>query len=202
MAEELRPLQRNKLYQPEMLTCAKVYCDWIMEKALGYTNPPAIMTEQQVDFSDVVPDGFGTCDCVMIGDDTLNIFDYKHGKGVRVDAVGNPQMRLYALGALARYRPLYGDTIKKVRMTIIQPRISADPSEDEMTVDTTANTSPVQDFWKNLAALLKVKTIITLVIIAVLAVLSINGSIEPDKFLTIATMVVAFYFGTQSEKKP
>ena len=70
------------------------------------------------------------------------------------------------------------------------------------TEDTTANTSPVQDFWKNLAALLKVKTIITLAIIAVLAVLSINGSIEPDKFLTIATMVVAFYFGTQSEKKP
>lgn len=70
------------------------------------------------------------------------------------------------------------------------------------TEDTIANTSPVQDFWKNLAALLKVKTIITLVIIAVLAVLSINGSIEPDKFLTIATMVVAFYFGTQSEKKP
>lgn len=69
------------------------------------------------------------------------------------------------------------------------------------TEDTT-NTSPVQDFWKNLASMLKVKTIITLVIIAVLAVLSINGSIEPDKFLTIATMVVAFYFGTQSEKKP
>lgn len=55
---------------------------------------------------------------------------------------------------------------------------------------------------ENLAALLKVKTIITLVIIAVLAVLSVNGSIEPDKFLTIATMVVAFYFGTQSEKSP
>ena len=70
------------------------------------------------------------------------------------------------------------------------------------TEDTTANTSLVQDFWKNLAALLKVKTIITLVIIAVLAMLSINGSIEPDKFLTIATMVVAFYFGTQSEKRP
>ena len=71
----------------------------------------------------------------------------------------------------------------------------------DTTKDTT-NASPVQDFWKNLASLLKVKTIITLVIIAVLAVLSINGSIEPDKFLTIATMVVAFYFGTQSEKKP
>ena len=70
------------------------------------------------------------------------------------------------------------------------------------TEDTTASTSPVQDFWRNLSALIKEKTIITLVIIAVLAVLSVNGSIEPDKFLTIATMVVAFYFGTQSEKKP
>lgn len=58
----------------------------------------------------------------------------------------------------------------------------------------------MNDFIKSLTALLKVKTIITLVIIAVLAVLSLNGSIEPDKFLTIATMVVAFYFGTQSEK--
>lgn len=88
MAEELRSLQQHKLYQPEMLTCAKIYCDWIMEKALGYTNPPAIMTEQQVDFSDVVPEGFGTCDCVMIGDDALNIFDYKHGKGVRCGCRG------------------------------------------------------------------------------------------------------------------
>ncbi|MFR6662384.1 MAG: hypothetical protein ACLURG_03815 [Gemmiger sp.] len=52
-----------------------------------------------------------------------------------------------------------------------------------------------------LTALLKVKTIVTLVIIAVLAALSLNGSVEPDKFLTIATMVVAFYFGTQNEKK-
>lgn len=69
------------------------------------------------------------------------------------------------------------------------------------TEGTTQETSPARDFWTNLAALLKVKTIITLVIIAVLAVLSINGSIEPDKFLTIATMVVAFYFGTQNEKK-
>lgn len=69
------------------------------------------------------------------------------------------------------------------------------------TEGTAGETSATRDFWKNLAALLKVKTIITLVIIAVLAVLSINGSIEPDKFLTIATMVVAFYFGTQNEKK-
>ena len=52
--------------------------------------------------------------------------------------------------------------------------------------------------FEALTALLKVKTIVTLVIIAVLAALSLNGSVEPDKFLTIATMVVAFYFGTQN----
>ena len=52
-----------------------------------------------------------------------------------------------------------------------------------------------------LTALLKVKTIVTLVIIAVLAALSLHGSGAPDKFLTIATKVVAFYFGTQNEKK-
>lgn len=59
----------------------------------------------------------------------------------------------------------------------------------------------MKQFLDALTALLKVKTIVTLVIIAVLAALSLNGSVEPDKFLTIATMVVAFYFGTQNEKK-
>ena len=58
----------------------------------------------------------------------------------------------------------------------------------------------MKQLFEALTALLKVKTIVTLVIIVVLAVLSLNGS-EPDKFLTIATMVVAFYFGTQNEKK-
>ena len=59
----------------------------------------------------------------------------------------------------------------------------------------------MKQLFEALTALVKVKTIATLVIIVVLAVLSLNGSVEPDKFLTIATMVVAFYFGTQNEKK-
>ena len=59
----------------------------------------------------------------------------------------------------------------------------------------------MKQLFEALAALLKVKTIVTLVIIVVLASLSLNGSVEPDKFLTIATMFVAFYFGTQNEKK-
>ena len=57
------------------------------------------------------------------------------------------------------------------------------------------------EFLKNLASLLKVKTIVTLVVIAVFAVLSLNGSIEADNVMIIITMVVSFYFGTQHEKK-
>lgn len=57
------------------------------------------------------------------------------------------------------------------------------------------------DFIKNLANLAKVKTIVTLVVIAVFAVLSLRGDITPDNAMIIISMVVSFYFGTQSEKK-
>ena len=88
-----------------------------------YDSAPTVAAEVKVDFNDYVPEGFGTCENLMIGGDTLSITDYKHGKGVPVSAVGNPQMRLYALGALKRYAPIFGDTIKKVRMSIDQPRL-------------------------------------------------------------------------------
>ena len=61
----------------------------------------------------------------MFGDDTLIITDYKHGKGVPVKAEKNPQMMLYALGALKLYRPLYGDAIKNIAMYIDQPRLNS-----------------------------------------------------------------------------
>lgn len=57
------------------------------------------------------------------------------------------------------------------------------------------------DFLKNLAALIKVKTIVTLVVVAVFAALALREKLQPDTVMTIVTMVVAFYFGTQSEKK-
>ena len=62
-------------------------------------------------------------------------------------------------------------------------------------------TSPVQELWQNLAALIKVKTIVTLVVIAVFAVMALNGQLQPDTVMTIVTMVVAFYFGTQSRRE-
>lgn len=65
----------------------------------------------------------------------------------------------------------------------------------------TKTENPVQEFWQNLAALIKVKTIVTLVVIAVFAVMALTGQLQPDTVMTIVTMVVAFYFGTQSRKR-
>ncbi|MCI6356084.1 hypothetical protein [uncultured Gemmiger sp.] len=59
----------------------------------------------------------------------------------------------------------------------------------------------MQDFWKNVAALIKVKTIVTLIVVTVFAVLALRGGLQPDTVMTIVTMVIAFYFGTQSEGK-
>ena len=81
---------------------------------------PIINIEQRLDFSCYVPDGFGTGDCVIISDKTLNIIDFKYGQGVLVEADHNPQMMLYALGALRVYDSLYD--IDEVAMTIYQPR--------------------------------------------------------------------------------
>ena len=71
--------------------------------------------------------------------------------------------------------------------------------EDKDQVTKTEN--PVQEFWQNLAALIKVKSIVTLVVVAVFAVIALTGQLQPDTVMTIVTMVVAFYFGTQSRRE-
>lgn len=118
----LHKLQKEPGYLKEMDECSDEYLERIKAIMLSYPNTPHVAPEQKVNFSRYVPDGFGTADCLILGGDTLTIVDYKHGKGVEVDAKNNPQMRLYALGALERYSILY--PIKKVTMTIIQPRIN------------------------------------------------------------------------------
>lgn len=131
----LNELKKDPLYTDEMDKTSDLYLEHLVEKAMSYPAAPSVMAEVLVDFSDYVPEGFGTCDCVMVGGDTLNITDYKHGKGVPVSAEGNPQMRLYALGALKRYAPVYGTAIKKVCMAIDQPRIQDEPSTETITVE-------------------------------------------------------------------
>lgn len=129
-----KKLQQEDRYDEEMLTTSAFYAEYLWKKAHEYANKPYVALEVQVDYSDYAPDGFGTCDCVMIGDDHLRITDYKHGKGVEVSAKNNSQMRLYALGALKHYSAIYGG-IKRVTMAIVQPRITAEVSEEELTVE-------------------------------------------------------------------
>lgn len=112
-------------YNSEMEDCAEAYAAYVvelLESAKRTCSDPVVCIEQKVDFSRWVQDGFGTADCIVIADGVMNIVDYKHGKGVEVSAVGNPQMRLYALGALEIFDGIYD--IDTVRMTIYQPRKS------------------------------------------------------------------------------
>lgn len=59
----------------------------------------------------------------------------------------------------------------------------------------------MMEILKNIAALIKVKTIVTLVVIAVFAYLALTGAITPDNVMIVVSTVIAFYFGTQAEKK-
>lgn len=81
---------------------------------------PLVLIEQHLDFSHIVPDGFGTADCVIIAEPNLSVIDLKYGAGVLVEAEGNPQLMLYALGALQAFGLLYN--ISKIAVTIYQPR--------------------------------------------------------------------------------
>lgn len=123
--EAENPTENLDFYNTEMEECAEGYATYILElveKAKETCSDPVVMVEQRVDFSRYVPEGFGTADCIIIADETLNIVDYKHGKGVEVSAEDNSQMKLYALGALELFDCLYD--ISKVQMTIFQPRLS------------------------------------------------------------------------------
>lgn len=131
----INKLKKNDLYQPEMEKTSDFFIEHLTELAMSYDAPPYVAAEVRVDFSEYVPEGFGTCDNIMIGGDTITITDYKHGKGVPVSAERNSQMMLYALGALNKYAPIYGDTIKKARLCIDQPRIQSELSIWETTVD-------------------------------------------------------------------
>jgi hypothetical protein len=107
----------------EMEEHSDAYVEFVMEQfelVKQSCTDPLILIEQRLDFSCYVPQGFGTGDCIIIGDKKLHIIDFKYGMGVLVDAVGNPQMKLYALGALEIYDSLYD--IEEVSMTIFQPR--------------------------------------------------------------------------------
>lgn len=121
--------------QTEINSLARFYSDEMAEYIDDYTGqvlqtlqqakestPDArLIVEQRLDLSEYIPEAFGTSDAIIIADGTLEVIDLKFGKGVRVEAEENPQMRIYALGALSEYAADY--RIEKVRMRIVQPRL-------------------------------------------------------------------------------
>lgn len=91
------------------------------------------LTEVRVDLGDYIPEGFGSVDFLCYSAHTLAIMDYKYGKGVSVSAKENPQMMIYALGALAYVKAIMGTAPRYVAMTIYQPRLE---SEDTWVIST------------------------------------------------------------------
>ena len=116
-----RPVSKYDSDEMEMYTDG--YLEFVLEafeEARQDCPDPKVLIEQRLDFSCYVPDGFGTGDCLIVADKLLHIIDLKYGQGVLVNAEDNPQMMLYALGALRIFDCLYD--IETVSMTIYQPR--------------------------------------------------------------------------------
>lgn len=107
----------------EMEECTDAYVDFVLEQleqAVQDCKDPIVLIEQHLDMTRWVPEGFGTGDCIIVADNELHIIDFKYGTGVLVDANNNPQLMLYALGALNLFDSLYD--IEEISMSIFQPR--------------------------------------------------------------------------------
>lgn len=125
--------KQGELYEAdkEMLEYVTVYTNYVIERyhsVLADTLDAVILLEQRLDFSKYVPDGFGTGDVVLVGDNILEVIDLKYGLGVPVSAFNNTQLRLYALGAIETYKGIY--SFETVRVTIVQPRLDSISSWD------------------------------------------------------------------------
>lgn len=91
-----------------------------LQSAQEHCSDPQVYVEQRLDYSHLAPGGFGTGDCVIVAEPTLQVIDLKYGMGVEVSPVENPQLMLYGLGALAAFDALYN--IEEVALSIFQPR--------------------------------------------------------------------------------
>jgi hypothetical protein len=127
--ERVKRPQSEEFESEEIEQITDVYAEFvisIIEEMKRNGCEPLVCVEERVDYSNIAPSGFGTADMIIIGRDEegrglLHICDFKTGRGVFVDANHNPQMMLYALGALNAYGYIYD--IQTVRMSIIQPRL-------------------------------------------------------------------------------
>ncbi len=120
-AKEYQKIQDNELYSADMEDFTDEYVEYIEAIINSFDINPFIEIETNLDLSFIAPNTFGTADCLILDGDTLHVVDFKYGKNVEVDPTENPQMMIYALGALKMYDGLIFD-IKNVTMHIVQPR--------------------------------------------------------------------------------
>ena len=104
-----------------------------IEHARRINRDAEIFLEQRLDYSRVVPEGFGTGDLVIVCDGILEVIDLKFGKGIVVSPVENPQAKLYGFGALEETGLLYD--IHTIRLTIHQPRLSPEPESWDISLE-------------------------------------------------------------------
>lgn len=122
--DKLARLRSNRYWNADLEQYVGHYVDFAVARIqhARQINPDAvILIEKRLDFSPWVPQGFGTGDLVIVVDDVVEVVDLKFGKGLRVNATANPQLQLYALGAVHGFGHLFD--IQHARMTIVQPRL-------------------------------------------------------------------------------
>lgn len=121
----LNKMKQNAFFNQEMMDAAEEYAMYIKELLFDIRETVCADAfaeiEVKLDLTKYIPESFGTADCIIVAEPEMWVVDFKYGKGVAVEAEGNPQMEIYALGALAKYEVLYD--IENIGMTIVQPRL-------------------------------------------------------------------------------
>lgn len=135
---KLEELKKNEFYSYDMHEHCVAYAKLIVEKRdklikLSKNHEATVMIEAQIKYDEWAPEGFGTADCLILSDGYLEVVDFKYGKGKRVDAFGNPQMRMYTLGAYQTYGLVYN--VENITMTIFQPRLTNGITSDDITIN-------------------------------------------------------------------
>ena len=115
-------IRNNKYYSSEMERYVTNYVCYVCD-IYELEEGAKMSIERKLDLTTYVPECFGSCDCDIVGNTVLNIIDLKYGKGVQVDANGNSQLMMYAIGVLNSLEPHHRAKIEKVRMHIAQVRL-------------------------------------------------------------------------------
>ena len=117
--EDYETVRQNKLYSKDMEYYTDQYVNYINDLK---EEVSVIQTETRLEMNDITPETFGTADCILMQGDHLHIIDFKYGRNVKVDATENSQLKLYALGALAKFDNLLFN-FKEITVHIVQPRM-------------------------------------------------------------------------------